>query len=316
MRRVWVLGLLAAVVSMPLVPARAAAAPPRGVPAGLEEARLWGYLDGDKFAVRVGGKTEELNTIGADAPETDKGDRGECYAREAGDRVRKLIPKQATVWLERDEKDKDGKGRLLRYVWVTDTKGKAFLLNERLIREGYASFKSKDGNARDDARLEAAQAAAKQGKKGLWGACGGAHVELKEPPKVGEADNPAPLGTAVETDGQRITVTDAFFSSDYGFATPKGGYVFLVLSVRIENVGDGDHGYDEARFSAKDLDTDATFDDTFTLADNPLGDGELSPREWVEGTVVLEVQESATRVRVKYDAKLIGAGEAYWLVTR
>jgi hypothetical protein len=44
---------------------------PETIPAGTEEARLWGYIDGDKFKVRIGEETFELNTIGADAPETD-----------------------------------------------------------------------------------------------------------------------------------------------------------------------------------------------------------------------------------------------------
>lgn len=84
--------------------------------------------------------------------------------------------------------------------------------------------------------------------------------------------------------------------------------------MQITNVDDDTHGYTEARFSAKDLDTDANFDDTFAFSDQPLGSGELSPGEYVIGQVVLEVQETATRIRVKYDPKSIGSGdEVYWL---
>jgi len=36
----------------------------------------------------------------------------------------------------------------------------------------------------------------------------------------------------------------------------------------------------------------------------------------VSGQAVLEVQETATQVRVKYDAKTLGGGEVYWLVPR
>jgi hypothetical protein len=204
-------------------------------------------------------------------------------------------------------------------VWVAGEEcKKPFMLNERLIKEGYASFKVDEDNGKYDARFKKAQDAAKKGKKGLWDECGAAHVELKEPPALGEADNPAPLGTGVETDGQRITVSDVFFSYDYGFSTPKGGYVFLVFTARIENISkDDNHGYEESRFSARDLDSDATFDDTFTLADQPLGSGELSPGEFVYGTVVLEVQDSTTRLRIKYDPSFFGDGdEAYWIVSR
>jgi endonuclease YncB( thermonuclease family) len=139
-------------------------------------ARVWAYIDGDKFKVRIGDTTEELNTIGADAPEVDEGDDGECYANEASDAIRALLPKKATVYLEKDETDRDGKNRILRYVWVPGKDGKsAFLLNERLIKEGYASFKAKDGNTKYDKHLKKAENAAKKAKAGLWGICGGAH---------------------------------------------------------------------------------------------------------------------------------------------
>jgi endonuclease YncB( thermonuclease family) len=322
-RRIFPVLIVAAFVAVPLSMAtprgaQAAASPPKGVPAGATAAQVWGYIDGDKFKVRIDGQTEELNTIGADAPETDKGDFGECYAKEASDRVKTLLAKKATIWLEQDDVDHDGKDRLLRYVWVVGDDGaKPSMLNEGLIREGFASYASSGDNKRYDARFKKAQDAAKKAKTGLWGACDGAHDKLQHEPRIGDPNQPAPLGTGVETDGQSITVSDAFFSGDYGFSTPKGGYVFLVITARIENVDDGDHGYEDSRFSARDLDSDATFDDTFTLADQPLGSGELSPGEFVFGTVVLEVQDTSTRIRIKYDPKLMGDGdEAYWLVTR
>lgn len=270
--------------------------------------------------MRVDGETEELNLIGADAPEPGEGDDdlGECYAREASDRIRDLLKEGDTVYLERDEEDRDGKDRLLRYVWVPGADGdKAYLLNTKMVREGYASFKSKDPNTTYDHRLKEAEDYAKEKKRGLWKACGGAHVEITPPPELGEVDNPAPIGTTLNTDGQNITVSEAFFTYEFGFATPKGGYIFIVISARIENVDDDDHGYTESRFSARDMDTGATFDDTFTLADQPLGSGDLSPGEFVFGQVVLEVQETATRVRIKYDPKSLGEGdEAYWIVQR
>jgi hypothetical protein len=229
-----------------------------------------------------------------------------------------LLKKGDTIYLERDEEDRDGKDRLLRYVWVPgEDGGKAFLLNTKMVRDGFASFKSKEPNTKYDDRLEDAEELAKEKNRGLWKECGGPHVGITPPPELGEADYPAPIGTTLNTDGQNITVSDAFFSYDYGFSSPKGGYVFLVFTARIENVDDKDHGYTESRFSARDIDSGATFDDTFTFADQPLGSGDLSPSEFVFGTVVLEVQETATRVRIKYDPKSLGEGdEVYWIVQR
>src|SRR4029453_2503849 len=108
--------------------------------------------------------------------ETDKGDRGECNAAEASKRIKTLLPKKTTVWLEQDETNRDGKDRLLGHVWVAGMESeKPSLLNEQLIKEGFASFKSKDDNTLYDARL-------KKAKRGLWGACAGPHAELTPPP--------------------------------------------------------------------------------------------------------------------------------------
>ena len=148
----------------------------------------------------------------------------------------------------------------------------------------------------------------------MWGACGGPHVEITPEPELGEADLPAPIGTTLTASDVAVTVTSAFLSYDYGFATPKGGYVFLVIEAQIQNVDDENHGYAGNRFSAKDFDTGAEFDDTFTLTDGGLGTGELSPGEYVSGVIVLEVQETARRVRIKYDTAAFGGTNLYWLV--
>lgn len=116
--------------------------------------------------------------------------------------------------------------------------------------------------------------------------------------------------------GMEVTLTSAFFAQEYGYATPKGGYTFLVVEATVENVGDEEGQYAGNRFSARDLDTDALFDDTFTLADGGLGSGELSPGEYVSGVVVLEVQETVLRARVKYDPQLFDDSDLYWVVER
>jgi micrococcal nuclease len=161
--------------------AGALAAPPEGIPDAAVEATVVTHIDGDKFEVRVDGEQHVLNLIGTDAPEPDKGSYGECYAKEASARVAELLPLGSTVWLERDATDKDGKDRLLRFVWVEVAGKKPYLLNQRLIREGFGSFKD-DGNNTYDARFRKAQDAAQQDKDGLWGECGEAHVTLKSAP--------------------------------------------------------------------------------------------------------------------------------------
>jgi endonuclease YncB( thermonuclease family) len=285
---------------------------PEGVPVGSAKATVIGHIDGDKYAVSISGSNETVLMISANAPE-----EGDCFYKASADRLKSTIPVDTVVYLEHDGEAKDGKDRLLRYTWLPRDGKKAMLVDERMIADGYSTFKAREGHSSRDARLQKAQNIATSKKRGLWadGACE-PKVEPTEPPKLGSKGDPAPIGTTLTTDGQEITVTNAYFSYDFGFVAPKGGYVFLVVESAIKNIDDSGHGYAEDRFTAEDMQSGADFETTFTLADSPLGYGDLSPQEYVSGQVVLEVQESSTQVRIKYDAKTIGGGEVYWGISR
>lgn len=118
----------------------------------------------------------------------------------------------------------------------------------------------------------------------------------------------------MEGAGFAVTLISAAFATEYGYSTPKGGYKYMVIEARVENVGGDEGTYGASRFSARDLETDALYDDTFTFGDGALGSGELSPGEYAIGVVVLEVQETATRVRVKYDPAFFDERDLYWVV--
>ncbi|MFL5761461.1 MAG: thermonuclease family protein [Thermomicrobiales bacterium] len=310
---------LAILLTSLLLPLAASAADPLpGLPDGTEQARISDYIDGDKIKVKLGGDEFTVNFIGADAPEP-----GECYANEATRYVKKTLKKNQVVYLEKDSKDKDSKDRLLRYLWTAESSGKkAYLVNQRFIKAGMASFVSKDDNTRYDPRLKKAQADAKAKKAGLWGACSGPHQEVTPVPKVGSGDNPAPLGMPLEADGRRITLNSAYFTESYGFFTPQQNYVFLVIDVSMENISDSgkSHSYNELCFAGKDLDHDSDIDDSaLNPSDRPLGAGDMLPGDVVNGEVVLEVHQDTTHVRVKYstgDAFCSGGKSLYWLVTR
>jgi len=301
-------------------PATSAQDLPADVPEGAEPAQVWGYVDGDKFTVRIGDKTEELNLLGADAPEPAKDDDlGECFAAEASSRIRQLLPKKTVVYLEKESKDRDRKDRLLRYVWVAPDDGEPYLLNERLIREGYASFKAKDDTSRYGDRLKRAEELAKAEQVGLWGACGGPHVELTPPPELGTADNPAPIGSTLTKDDREITLVSAQFVEAYDFLSPEPGYIFLEIEAIVRNVHETkDRSYNELCFSASDPDRGYKFDDTFLNPSvQPLGSGDLGPGDLARGSVVLEVRADSARIRVKYDSGCgFGGKSFYWIVTR
>lgn len=138
-------------------------------------------------------------------------------------------------------------------------------------------------------------------------------------PRYGSAEAPAVVGETLELDGMSATLMSAFYTYDYNYSTPKGGYVFLIVEVQLTNVGDEVLSYNEWNFAAKDLETDADYDDTFALLDTPLGGGELSPGEFVYGQVALEVQDTTSTIRVKYTVSpgLFSDGDAmYWVVPR
>jgi len=289
---------------------------PKGIPAGSVEAKATGAEDGEKLLVEIDGEPETVRFLGVDAPEPDNGGNPECYFEDSRDHLERML-KGRTVYLERDQTDKDGKERLMRYVWfVGKTDKKAHMANEVMAHDGFVIFKNEEKDDRYEKRLRAAEREAKNEEVGIWGECGGGHVAVTPVPELGESGDPAPIGTTLNTEGQDITITSAFYSYDYGFSTPKGGYVYLVIEATIANEDDEEHGYEGSRFSAKDLDTQAEFDDTFTLIDGGLGSGKLSPGEYVSGIVVLEVQETGGPIRIKYDASFTGAGEVYWVVAR
>ncbi len=127
-------------------------------------------------------------------------------------------------------------------------------------------------------------------------------------------DNPAPLGTTLESQGLAVTVNSAYFDVGFANAIPRGGYKVLILDVTFANESDENRDYDASRFSGIDAETGNTYDPV-TIDDVGvlLTDGTLEPGEFVSGTALIEVQETATSVIVKYDADILGDEEdLYW----
>ena len=314
-RRVSLIALTFMIMSLTtMFQGSASAANPSGLPSDVKAAKISDYNDGDKIEVSRNGSTYEVNLIGEDAPEP-----SECFAQESADYLQKLLPKGQTIYLESDKTEKDGKDRILRYIWAENSKGKAYLVNELLISKGYAQFKSGNDNTKHDRQLKAAQDHAQKAKVGIWDVCGGPHKAIK---KVGSGDNPAPIGTTVEGDGRSITVNSANFFDSYGYFAPEQNRIFLIINVTMTNISTSgkQHSYNEICFAAKDLDTGADYDDAvFNASDIPLSAGDMNPGETVSGDVTLEVSPNSTRVRIKYstgDAFCSGGSSLYWIITR
>ncbi len=137
--------------------------PGAGLPEG-EDARVVRVIDGDTIQVEVAGQTYRLRYIGIDAPESTN--TSECFGREATAFNREIVAGQR-LRLERDVNDTDRYGRMLRYAYLPDGR----MVNEVLVREGYAVARSYPPDVKHQDRLRDAERDARQAGRGLWRAC-------------------------------------------------------------------------------------------------------------------------------------------------
>lgn len=119
-------------------------------------------IDGDTIKIE-GDKV--VRYIGIDTPETVHPSKPvQCFGKEASDKNRELVEGKE-VKLEKDVSETDKYGRLLRYVWL----GNDMLVNEYLVREGYAQSSTYPPDVKYQDRFLEAQRLAREEKKGLWG---------------------------------------------------------------------------------------------------------------------------------------------------
>ncbi len=131
--------------------------------AARHEARVTRVYDGDTIEVEFEGQRERVRYIGIDTPEFDD-DRPAVreLARMASDANRALVNGR-TVRLEFDRERRDRYGRLLAYVSVGDT-----LVNEWLVRGGFAESRDYPPNLRHQRRLDAAEREARGASLLMW----------------------------------------------------------------------------------------------------------------------------------------------------
>lgn len=125
------------------------------------KAKVINVIDGDTIKIEGG---QVVRYIGIDTPETVHPSKPvQCYGKEASDKNKELVEGKE-VKLEKDVSETDKYGRLLRYVWLGD-----MLVNEYLVREGYAQSSSYPPDVKYQDRFVEAQRQAREEKKGLWG---------------------------------------------------------------------------------------------------------------------------------------------------
>ncbi len=127
----------------------------------IEMATIVRVVDGDTVQLDSG---EKVRYIGIDTPETVAPNQPVgCFGKEASARNSALVLGKE-VQLELDRNDTDRYGRLLRYVYVGDT-----MINEQLVREGYAISNPYPPDTKYQNRFDEAQVQAQLEGLGIWG---------------------------------------------------------------------------------------------------------------------------------------------------
>jgi len=128
----------------------------------LPEARIIKVNDGDTVVMRMEGKTYRTRLIGIDAPEMGQ----EPWGRKAKKHLRELVKGSGgIVRVEMDITKYDKYDRLLAYLWLDDKT----LINELMLRDGYAVLFTIQPNSKHVDRLKKAQYAARKNRSGIWG---------------------------------------------------------------------------------------------------------------------------------------------------
>jgi len=139
---------------------------PSATPPANETGNVTYVTDGDTIKVNVSGTVYTIRYIGIDTPETKYPGRPiECFGPEADAYNRERVLGK-TVRLEKDTSETDRYSRLLRYVYVGSE-----MINEVLVRQGYATAVSYPPDTRYQDRFKLAETQAKTENKGLWKAC-------------------------------------------------------------------------------------------------------------------------------------------------
>jgi len=121
----------------------------------LEEALVVRVIDGDTVELADG---RRVRYLGIDTPE-----QGEFYAAEATTTNRELVEGKL-VELQQGNRDCDGYGRLLRYVYID-----GIFVNAELVAQGYAIAYIFDPDEKYSQVLVRLEQYAKLRQRGLWG---------------------------------------------------------------------------------------------------------------------------------------------------
>lgn len=122
-------------------------------------------VDGDTIILDINGVNTKVRLIGVDTPESVHNDASRnCVYGEVASEYTKGLLKGKSVTIEYDEERTDKYDRTLAYIYLPD----GTMLNELLVRNGYAVAKEYKPNVKYTNILIQAQKEAKENKLGMW----------------------------------------------------------------------------------------------------------------------------------------------------
>lgn len=143
-----------------------------------ETATVVEVIDGDTLMVEYNSKKESINLLGIDAPESVMNKKAEIDSRTAGESlltitfkgidakrfVERIVKKGDMVVMAFDVQARDQEGKLQGYVYLSDGR----MLNEEIVRAGYAKVAIAPPNVKYQARFMEAYKEARIYRRGLW----------------------------------------------------------------------------------------------------------------------------------------------------
>lgn len=121
--------------------------------------------DGDTFEINYNGTKEKVRLIGVDTPESvhPNSKKNNEYGKQASNYTKSLLEGKI-VKLEFDVSPRDKYGRLLAYVYLKNGE----MLNEKLLKEGYAQVATYPPNVKYVEKFKAIQKEARENEVGFW----------------------------------------------------------------------------------------------------------------------------------------------------
>ena len=239
-----VLLLLTVVAPLPIAGAQTPTPVLDGLPADAIAATSSTVIDGNQFNATVNGASVRISLLGLNAPAAPgDGALGECFGLDAAKRLATLLPEGTAIYLtaekEIDPSDLSKDEATPFYVWMENTKkpGTAFLLNTKLVRDGDAATADLGKAKTYKSRLEAAEDQARDGKKGLWKACSGAHVEITPPPTPRPTATAPPSEADIKASYSPVQDPREILTRPFNHLGEKYSFCGSILSIQVAQPG-------------------------------------------------------------------------------